>query len=464
MLLGFPDQRPLSAQICLITGCPNVRWIDVPRVGTGEERVNAFFSQVIDALTIPLTDLEKQGGIYNPPPDPRIAFVGTLDDAQEFFQQTTLINNCRNCPIAQWTDGLPIIIPTEENVKQMLTGTSRDLQEEITLPVDVGGTPAGTVVTYYPNSWKATVEKVAVNAVMAGCKPEYLPVVLAIASSGLRMPTSNMLWNGWVLVSGPIAKEIGMNAGQGALNPGNPANVTIGRSHELMIVNLGGAVQGANRFETAGSPFNGGTAFAEDADALPAGWLGFNEESGYNRNQSVVMVQWSLSSFTGGQYAPSSFRGLNSGTGGMARRLGVEGVPGKYNFLEYLVPGLWADQFGPRILIMHPNMAQSLVDYGFQSKTAVMEWLWNASKIPMSEFKKYGWYDFFTRGGTVIEPTSGKPYGELADSYMTPAFGAEPDGRGVIVAIGPGDEICLQLEVGGGLNWGITAYPVDPWK
>jgi hypothetical protein len=462
-LLGFSDQFSLGQQIALNNGEPNIRFVATPRVGTGDQRVSQFISACLKALTDPLTAKEKESGLYTPPPDPRIAFTGTLLDSQSYFIQPTSVANCGNCPIAQWTDGLPIVIPTEDAVKEMLTGTKHSAVEQITFTTNTSGNQ-GRPVTWYPMGWGSTVEKIATIAVMSGCRPEYLPVVLTIAASGASCPSSNMLWNGWGCVSGPIAKEIGMNAGQGGLNPGNVANMSIGRSWELIIINIGGAIQGVNRLETFGSPWNKGTFFAENVDGIPSGWQGLNVESGYKSTDSMLTMQFSLAQVQGGVFAPSSFRGLNSGTGGIANRLGVLGKPGTYNFLEYMVPGLWTLQFGPRMLILHPNMAQSLKDYGFQSKTAVMQWLWDASKAPAGDFRKYGWYDFFTNAGSRIEQTTGKAYKDIPDDTLIPYFGDKPDGKGLIVGPGPGDEICIALEVGGGIGWSMPTYPIDTWR
>ncbi len=465
MMLGFADQQLLGKQLALIRGVPNIRWVDVPRVGSGAERVDTFFDEVIKALTDPLTDKEKESGLYQPPPDPRICFEGTLDDAQEFFQKTTPIEACRQCPISMWTDGLPIIIPTEEKVAEMLTGTSHPAEEQVKLPLDISATrKAGTAMTFYPYAWSTSVEKVAVNAVMAGCKPEYMPVCLAIASTGGQLPNSNGFWHGWITVSGPIAKEIGMNAGSGSLNPGNPANASIGRSLQLMITNFGGAVQGINRTDY-GSPFNmGGTCIAEDDEALPAGWLGLNEEStyykdgnavNYTKNDSIITLSWCEGSILATQFAPSSFRGLISeGYGGMARRLGVEGIPGPHNFLEYILPELIMDAPRSWVLMMHPAMAESLKDYGFASKAAVGSWMKEASYIPAVEYKKYGWYDTSTDSGRRNESTSGKPWNDLPDDYMVPSI----SNVRIIVGMAPGDETCIAV------RGGLTAYPIDPWR
>ena len=131
-----------------------------------------------------------------------------------------------------WTDGLPIVLPTEARVAEMLKGTSHKADEEV-----------GKMQPSSPHeSWSYTVEKVAVNAVMAGAKPEHFPVILALASTGVpSLFTSTTSFASMVVVNGPIRNEIKMNAGIGALGPFNQANSVIGRAWTLMSMNLAAA-------------------------------------------------------------------------------------------------------------------------------------------------------------------------------------------------------------------------------
>ncbi|MBK7658199.1 MAG: thioredoxin [Betaproteobacteria bacterium] len=156
-----------------------------------------------------------------------------------------------------WTDGLPVVPPTDERILHMLAGTNRRPHEV------VGRVP--------PNLAECTVEKVAINAVMAGCKPEYLPVVLAALEAALE-PVFTMhgllcttCFSGPVIVvNGPIAKRIGMNWGINALGQGNRANATIGRALQLIIRNVGGGVPGELDRATLGGPGKYTFCFSED--------------------------------------------------------------------------------------------------------------------------------------------------------------------------------------------------------
>ncbi len=156
-----------------------------------------------------------------------------------------------------WTDGLPVVPPTDARILRMLQGTSRKPDEVI------GEVP--------PNLAPITVEKVAVNAVMAGCRPEYLPVVIAALEAALE-PVFTMhgvlcttCFSGPIIVvNGPIAREIGMNSGINCLGQGNRANATIGRALQLIIRNVGGGRPGELDRATLGGPGKYTFCFAED--------------------------------------------------------------------------------------------------------------------------------------------------------------------------------------------------------
>jgi hypothetical protein len=403
-----------------------------------------------------------------------VLFEGTLDEAQTFYQQTKWVPRPVNAPISVFTDGLPIIVPTEDKVKEMLTGTSRKPDELITLQTDrkrMHGRTAsvvlkkGTVVPFQPSLWRrATVEKVAINAVMAGCKPEHLPVVLAIAESGCPTSTTGNASQA-VYVSGPIAKEIGMSSGCGMLNPGNPANMAIGRAYQLMAINLGSAVPGVTRMGSIGSPFNtGGTCFTENVDALPPGWKGLNEEFGFKKDESIVWIMEGQDMLSN-PHAPGVYRSLQkSGHGGIARFLDVKGVPGPHNWLEfYVAAGLWTWREGSKTIIMVPEMAQHLYDIGFKSKQEVYEWLWKRSFEPLRDYRLRGTNDHGTNGWMGIEKTSGKHWKELDDDYMVPAGGESPSDYSIIV--GGGEEECSMILAGRrGSQASDPVYNIDAWR
>ena len=191
---------------------------------------------VIDRLTKPLTDEESS------PKRPvlqkeanRIVFQGDIGEVNRFFYRRG------------WTDGLPVIPPTEEAVADMLTGT--DLS------------PDYIVGELEPMRGKATVEKIAINAVMAGCLPTYMPVLIAAVRASLD-PIAH--GNGWAvsagswapiwIINGPLTGQINLNNGTGMLSPGDIANAAIGRAMSLMIKNFRGTRKNLEDMGSFGNP------------------------------------------------------------------------------------------------------------------------------------------------------------------------------------------------------------------
>lgn len=462
MVIDLEDQENMLKEEALAAGVPNIRYIHASRTLPGPEDVDRIFESVIEGLTRPLTKKEQEKGHWEPQ-QPRVLFEGTLDEAQTFYQQTEYIPSPVNAPICVYSDGYPIIVPTEERVQEMLKGTSHKPDELITyqadrierssnrpqtdsMPAMVAQVEKGDLVVFRPRNWPATVEQVAVNAVMAGCKPEHLPVVLAIAESGCDIGTT-VFPNQAVCLSGPIVKDLGMNVGCGMFDGGNPANTTIGRAYQLMARNLGGAIQGVNRMGSMGSPLNrGGTCYAENADGLPPGWKGLNEEHGFRKDESIVWVT-DGGGVQGAQFPPGTYRSLQkNGHGGIARRLGVKGTPGPHNWLEYLIPNLWATREGAFTIVMIPEMAQHLYEYGFKSKQEVYEWIRKKSFIPLKDYMLRAQPDIRTNGWMSIERTSGKHWRELPSDYMIPLVD-DPFDNCIIVAGGQ-EEVSVQFSGG----------------
>ena len=179
----------------------------------------------------------------------RVALAPLEDEAEALFARG-------------WTDGLPVVAPTERRVLAMLGGTSR--------------APDEIVAIVPPDLAPATVEKVAINAVMAGCLPEYLPVVLAAVEAvctdefnihgvlATTMPVGPV-----VIVNGPIRRRIGMNSGKNVFGQGNRANAAIGRALQLVVRNVGGGRPGEVDRATHGNPGKLGFCFAEDEEGSP---------------------------------------------------------------------------------------------------------------------------------------------------------------------------------------------------
>ncbi len=472
VIINYEEETGKVVHDSTVFGLPKLRYIEASRNSPGGvTEADIIMEPVLNALTRPLTEEEKEGGHWAPE-QPRILFEGTLPDAEKFYNQAENIPGILDAPFSMYTDGLPIVVPTEERVAEMLTGTSHKPDELITLQRDseIRGFGAiesvvtrkkGDVVKFMPMYRTATVEQVAVNAVMAGCKPEYFPVVLAIAESGGGTGDGRG-GGGAFVVSGPIYKEIGMNVTNSLFGPGNPANKTIGRVGSLMWRNLGGYEETVTTITTLGSPVtNGGLIFAEYAEGLPEGWKGLNEELGFKKEESILMTFRAGAWGIGQQNAPGVYRSLQrTGHGAIARYLDVKGIVGPHNYLEYLTKDIWATMEGGFTLIMPPQIAQDMYDYGFKSKDEIYEWIWKRSFEPVKRFRMRGSQDFVTNGWLGIERTSGKHWKELDDDYMVPAGGGDPFGSYNILVMNMQETACARF-AGGGHS---QAFSIDAWR
>ena len=178
-----------------------------------------------------------------------------------------------------WSDGLPLVPPTPLRVTRMLFSTDRSADEI------VGSVP--------PDNRPCTIEKIAINAVMAGCKPDYLQVVIAALRAALKdefcmhgLLCTTYFSTPVMIVNGPITKQIGMNSGVNALGQGNRANATIGRALQLIVRNVGGGIPGGIDRATLGNPGKYTFCFCEDES--DAEWPSLSMDRGYTREDSVV--------------------------------------------------------------------------------------------------------------------------------------------------------------------------------
>ncbi len=461
----FEDQDKVWEEACRLNGVPNIRRVWGSRNIPGPEDVPMWIDDLMDALVRPLTDIEK-----NPPEwkveNPRYIFEGTLLEAIEFFNQETPIPQLyNNAPIMKFTDGLPIVPPTEELVEKMLKGTSHKPDEVIIYQADrklgdrvqqMGSSGIkGDPVHFMPMRRTATVEKIATIGVMAGCKPEYMPVLLAIAEAGGGCGDGR--GGGAYCISGPIAREIGMNFDTCVLGGTNRANRSIGRAAELMWKCLGENIPNVTNAGVWGNALN--NCFPENDDALPEGWATLREEFDFSKEESCIVPIHMGFSVRNTEFMPGGYRELQkSGHGGIARRLGVKGIQGPHNFMEYFIDHLWADGEGGKTFFLLPEIARDLHDYGFKTKDDVYEWLYKKSFMTLKEYRTHQSPDVWTNGWRSIEPTSGKPWLELPEDYMVPAV-ADPF-QNCIIVTGGGEEMALWT----GGRGRESAVGIDAWR
>jgi peroxiredoxin len=255
------DWETLAKDMSAATDLPiaQIDWESLPawRPGCGSKHLDP---SVFDKLRADADDSPMRA---------RRIDVAASDDVSEFmFDQG-------------FSDGLPLVPPTPERVMRMLGGTHR--------------APQDVIATVAPNMGIATVEKIAINAVMAGCKPEYMPVVIAAVEAvctdefNIHGVTATTMGAAPVMIiNGPIRDQIGMNMKLGALGAGNRANATIGRALRLVVRNVGGATAGGVERSTLGNPMKFTMCFAEWEERSP--WPALHVERGFNPEDSVVTV------------------------------------------------------------------------------------------------------------------------------------------------------------------------------
>ena len=369
---------------------------------------------IVDSMTVPLSEAERKTGTLSFAPPPRFARAGTLAQIQDYFYEQ------------KWTDGLPIVPPTEENVALMLSGSSHAAAEIVTRSM-------------LPEGWQVSVEKVAINAVMAGCRPEHMPVLLAAVeafskggfSSTVRSTNSFSFIQ---VVNGPITREIKMNSGTNALGPGNRANAAIGRALRLFIYNLGGGQNEVNLMGTQGNVGAYSFAFAENEAASP--WEPLHVSCGFNREESTVTV------FSGGR----------SHTGNML-----------HQDIKRLARDIAYFQWPSGIVaLLSPAAARELSQQGL-SKKNVEEQIWQNATLTMKEFRNDHYYQRF-----IIPILKGREMG--GRKYRWPAYYLDlPDDARVPVY--PKDDVRVVV-VGGEANammqgWTMASpstASVDKWR
>jgi len=304
-----------------------------------------ILDELVGALTKPLSADDKKTGFITRPPQPRLLAPDTPSNLERLFYNSG------------WTDGLPIVLPTEARVAEMLKGTSHKADELV-----------GTMRPSPPHeAWEYTVEMVATNAVMAGAKPEHFPVILALASTGVTsLFTSTTSFARMMVINGPIVGQINMNAGIGAMGPFNEANATIGRTWTLISKNLGGGgVPGETYLGSQGSNLNyNNMCFPETEEGLPAGWNPLHVQKGYKATESVVstFTGWSISNY--GAYIDLPHQQIM-----------------KWQLQNWFTSGTGAG--GSAIVLIDPVVAKDLKELeGFDSKEKLADWLAQSATTP----------------------------------------------------------------------------------
>jgi len=376
---------------------------------------NPLMPQVIDALTKPLTEEEEHPKAARGTPRSRMLQPDTEENLHRLFLENG------------WTDGLPIVLPTEERVAQMLSGTAAD-------PAEVVGQ---MTITIHQERLEYTVEKVAINAVMAGAGPEHLPVILALAASEEgSMPSSTTSFGRMAMVNGPIREEIGMNSGLGALSPFNHANSVIGRAWTLMTINLGDARLGETFMGSTGNNMNyNNMMFAENEERSI--WEPFHVRKGFKKEESVVSL------FQG-------WSAINSmGAAGCSRPAHEETL-----IMMQAFPCLR----GAITLIMDPLVAKHLKEQGFNSPEKLSKYLSENFKMTAGQF----WGSDVVY--SLVEPNARngmEPYASWLklpkDAMISPY--TTPEAINVIVVGGETQALWFTTDM-----WHTKTVSIDKWR
>ena len=232
--------------------------------------ITAVIKNIVDGLTKPLT-AEEKSPLPKKEDNARIVFKGSLKEVNRFFYKRG------------WTDGLPVIPPTEEEVAEMLTGT--DLAPDHVL---------GKLI---PRLGKVTVEKIAINAVMAGALPTYMPVLIAATeilmdrrvSFGQFAVSTGSFAPMW-FINGPIRNDLHINCKTGILSPGDMANSGIGRAMSMIIKNIGGIRKGMEDMGVMGNPGKIGMVVGENEEESP--WDPLHVDHGFMKEDSAITLHF----------------------------------------------------------------------------------------------------------------------------------------------------------------------------
>ncbi|MFC1532492.1 hypothetical protein ACFL7M_03875 [Thermodesulfobacteriota bacterium] len=386
---SFLDDGELSAAR---KGMPGLRLIPetIPCESSvreeAEKGIDQILNSIIEGLIKPLSKEEESPTLEPPKTPPRIIFKGDLEEVNRFYYKRGL------------TDGLPIIPPTEEAVAEMLTGTD--------LP------PDHLLGTFSHRLGKATIEKIAINAVMAGALPTYMPVLIA-AVKALFEPNaffgtyqvSTGSWTPFWIINGPVRNHLRINSGSGALSPGDIANAAIGRAMSLIISNIGGARKGLEDMGVFGNPGKYTMVIAENEE--DSSWEPMHVEYGFDKQDSTVTVSF-----------PNCFSQsypYGSDDQGMLKSMVYNVLPSRSGLVCILLP---------------PPVAKALAEKGW-TKPEIRNFVSTYARVPADHHPSY----WGASRGVIPKETV-----PLNPSDPVPIF-QKPEWIRIIVAGGPGSFI-----------------------
>ena len=364
---GFQDDALASAKAF---GMASISFAVVPKVYnniTVEESI-AQTDPVIDDLIKILTTAVDGYAME----ESRLQGNGMAVESFEGIDQLEALDEFNNAFMENdWGDGFPLYPPTEERVEAILKGTTLE--------------PDDLVCMLPPGSGYATVQKIAINAAMAGCRPEHLPVVIAGAKAltqldpqearGVLMSTSahGLLW----VVNGPISRELGINSKRATLGPGKQSrvNIVIGRGLLLTLKNVGQWYPGRLDMDTIGTARKFPMLVAENEEDSP--WEPFHEEQGLERDSSAISV------FGTGSEKDVGDQGNNTGDG-LLRTIAYNCNMGGGDYIASLAGEFEDRPRGGTLILIAPAHARPIAADGY-SKRAAKSFIHAHSKSPARE-------------------------------------------------------------------------------
>ena len=408
---GFLAQARVIAQSQGITNLPTAEYPGVIMMDGKEELQKkveeVLVDNIIEALTMPVKEAVKP--IEPGPGD--IIFTGNLEEVNDFFGEKL------------WTDGLPIIPPTLEKVGEFLKFTDRAVDEII-----------GVLL---PENREATVWNIAVNGVMAGCRPEYMPVLIAvveaIAEPEFRIEDAGSTpgWEPLIILNGSIMKELDFNYGAGVMRVGRQANTSVGRFLRLYMRNVAGLriPPGQTDKGCIAATFN--VVLAENEDTVAElGWESFGVDRGFKVGENAVTVQSVVF------ISPPTYSGGDSPLDHMET---IGEIIGQRTIAYWSPLGVHFSNFFP-LLVMSPSVAKVIADGGW-TKNDIRQYLYQNVKASAGFLEKLirqVGISGFSFCGSVEEGTAPKEYCESTDpDRMVPVF-LRPDWIEIVVSGDPG--------------------------
>ena len=341
-------------------GMPNLpvaKVVGHPGVQSKEQLRKNVLDVTLDHVIDNLLKPPKRAGADNEPGARDIVFKGSFDEVNEYFYEN------------EFSDGLPIVPPTVEKVEAFLKFTDRAADE--------------TLGTILPDNRAATIWSIAVNGVMAGCKPAYMPVLVALveamADHGYGVEHSGNTPGGETLIvlNGPIIKQLGFNYTQGVMRDGFMANTSVGRFWRLYLRNVAGFLPHKNDKATFGNTWR--VVVAENEDVVKKlGWTNSAADFGFYPDDSTVMI----SRHTGGNH-------ISSVSGATAQELMPyisDAVVRQYSWQLMFSTGQGLDSLRPQLLLS-PLIAETIAASGW-SKRDFQKQLWEQARVPAYQWER----------------------------------------------------------------------------